>query len=47
MSSGELALDIDAHKGALWALAVRADGKGLMTGAADKYVRFWDFTVSQ
>ena len=46
MSSGELVLDLAAHEGAVWSLAVRPDGKGVMSGGADKVVKFWDFTVS-
>lgn len=39
-------MDEDAHDGAaVWSVAVRPDGKGFMTGGADKYVKFWDFTV--
>uniref|UniRef100_A0A7S3MHG5 Guanine nucleotide-binding protein subunit beta-like protein n=1 Tax=Spumella elongata TaxID=89044 RepID=A0A7S3MHG5_9STRA len=32
--------------GALWAIAIRPDGKGFMTGGADKKVTFWDFAVT-
>lgn len=34
-----------AHKEAVWSIAVRPDGKGFMTGSADKLVKFWDFTL--
>jgi U3 small nucleolar RNA-associated protein 12 len=44
-ASGELVVDQQAHAGAVWSLAVRPDGKGFMTGSADKEVKFWDFTV--
>jgi U3 small nucleolar RNA-associated protein 12 len=30
----------------VWSIAVRPDGKGFMSGGADKIVKFWDFTVS-
>lgn len=39
-------VDLQAHEGALWSLAVRPDGKGFVTASADKEVKFWDFTVS-
>ncbi|KAJ2747259.1 beta transducin [Coemansia sp. BCRC 34301] len=36
----------DAHDGtACWAIDVRVDGKGLVTGGADKCVKFWDFEL--
>jgi U3 small nucleolar RNA-associated protein 12 len=36
-----------AHEGAVWSIAVRPDGRGLVTGGADKCVKFWDFDVVQ
>lgn len=45
-ASGALVVDLQAHEGALWSLAVRPDGKGFVTASADKEVKFWDFTVS-
>lgn len=36
----------DAHSGsAIWSIAIRPDGKGFMTGSADKTVKFWNFQV--
>ena len=46
-ASGALVVDLQAHEGAVWSLAVRPDGKGFVTASADKEVKFWDFTVSQ
>ena len=37
----------DAHTGAVWALQVRPDGRGLVTGSADQSVKFFDFEVRQ
>ena len=37
----------DAHSGAVWALQVRPDGRGLVTGSADQSVKFFDFEVRQ
>lgn len=45
-STGEMTLDVEAHEGAVWSIAVRPDGRGLMSGGADKIVKFWDFTVT-
>ena len=32
-------------QGAIWSMAVRPDGKGFVTGSADKTVKFWDVSV--
>jgi U3 small nucleolar RNA-associated protein 12 len=46
-STGELAVDQEAHEGPVWSVALQPpDGKGFMSGGADKIVKFWDFTVS-
>ncbi|KAF9055211.1 WD40 repeat-like protein [Hymenopellis radicata] len=34
---------ISAHSGAVWSLHVRADGQALVSGSADKDVKFWEF----
>ena len=44
-ASGGIVVDLQAHEGAIWSLAVRPDGKGFVTASADKEVKFWDFTV--
>lgn len=33
---------IQAHESAVWSLHVRPDGKALVTGSADKDVKFWE-----
>ena len=39
-------VDQEAHEGAIWSVALQPpEGKGFMTGGADKIVKFWDFTV--
>ena len=45
-ASGGIVVDLQAHEGAIWSLAVRPDGKGFVTASADKEVKFWDFTVN-
>ncbi|BEJ00040.1 hypothetical protein CcaverHIS631_0410820 [Cutaneotrichosporon cavernicola] len=37
----------EAHKGPVWALHVRPDGRGLVSGSADKDVKFWDFEMRE
>ncbi|ODQ52305.1 WD domain, G-beta repeat-containing protein [Saitoella complicata NRRL Y-17804] len=36
-----------AHDGPVWSLQVHPDGKSLITGSADKQVKFWDIGVEQ
>lgn len=38
---------INAHERDIWSLAVQPDGKGLVTGSADKSAKIWDFKVVQ
>jgi U3 small nucleolar RNA-associated protein 12 len=38
---------ISAHEGAVWTLQVHPDGKSLITGSADKSVKFWNFEIVQ
>ncbi|KAF2682684.1 WD40 repeat-like protein [Lentithecium fluviatile CBS 122367] len=38
---------IAAHEGAVWTLQVHPDGKSLITGSADKTVKFWNFDIVQ
>lgn len=35
----------NAHAGTLWSMALRPDGTALMTGGADKEVRFWSLST--
>lgn len=36
-----------AHTGAVWGIHVRPDGRGLVSGSADKDVKFWDFEMKE
>jgi U3 small nucleolar RNA-associated protein 12 len=57
LKSGELALyDIAtstlmstyrAHTGSVWGISIRPDGRGLVSGSADKDVKFWDFEMRE
>lgn len=38
---------ISAHEGAVWTMKVHPDGKSLITGSADKSVKFWNFEIVQ
>lgn len=37
----------EAHKGPVWAVHVRPDGRGLVSGSADKDAKFWDFEMRE
>eukprot|EP00604_Paraphysomonas_vestita_P003932 CAMPEP_0174823890 /NCGR_PEP_ID=MMETSP1107-20130205/28452_1 /TAXON_ID=36770 /ORGANISM="Paraphysomonas vestita, Strain GFlagA" /LENGTH=464 /DNA_ID=CAMNT_0016048301 /DNA_START=1027 /DNA_END=2418 /DNA_ORIENTATION=+ len=46
-SNGEMIIDQEAHEGPIWSVALQPpEGKGFMTGGADKIVKFWDFTIN-
>ncbi|SCV00086.1 LAME_0G07426g1_1 [Lachancea meyersii CBS 8951] len=45
-SSTLLSTDV-GHTDAIWSLDITSDGKRLVTGSADKTVRFWDFQIEQ
>jgi U3 small nucleolar RNA-associated protein 12 len=34
-----------AHTSTVWGISLRADGKGLVSGSADKDIKFWDFEI--
>jgi len=36
-----------AHNGPIWGINVRPDGRGLVSGSADKDVKFWDFEMRE
>ncbi|KAM6970210.1 WD repeat-containing protein 3 [Aplochiton taeniatus] len=45
LASGSLMETIDAHNGALWSLCLAPDQRGIVTGGADKTVKFWEFEL--
>ncbi|KAF9975830.1 hypothetical protein BGZ73_000371 [Actinomortierella ambigua] len=45
LGSSSMIESIEAHEGAIWSLQVRPDRRGLVTGSADKDVKFWDFDL--
>ncbi|KAK7913686.1 hypothetical protein WMY93_013897 [Mugilogobius chulae] len=45
LASGSLLETVDAHGGALWSLCLAPDQRGIVTGGADKTVKFWDFEL--
>ncbi|RUP50042.1 WD40-repeat-containing domain protein [Jimgerdemannia flammicorona] len=45
IASSSLLEMIKAHEGPVWSLQVRPDKRGLVTGSADKDIKFWDFDM--
>ncbi|KAG0087088.1 hypothetical protein BGZ92_007602 [Podila epicladia] len=45
LGSSSMIESIEAHDGAIWSLQLRPDRRGLVTGSADKDVKFWDFDM--
>ncbi|XP_034418224.1 WD repeat-containing protein 3 isoform X2 [Cyclopterus lumpus] len=45
LASGSLLETVDAHKGSLWSVCLAPDQRGIVTGSADKTVKFWDFEL--
>ena len=42
LASASLVDTVKAHTGTLWSMHIRPGGRGLVTGGADKDVKFWD-----
>lgn len=45
LATSTLLETVDAHEGAIWTLDLTPDGKSLVTGSADKKIKFWDFKI--
>ncbi|XP_014852216.1 PREDICTED: WD repeat-containing protein 3 [Poecilia mexicana] len=45
LASGSLLETVDAHSGAVWSLCVAPDQRGIISGSADKTVKFWEFEL--
>ncbi|KAG8728474.1 hypothetical protein FRC12_021726, partial [Ceratobasidium sp. 428] len=43
LASSSLVQSIQAHSGAIWSLHVRSDKVAMVSGSADKDVKFWEF----
>lgn len=44
VAASELIESVSAHKGAVWSIQVRPDDLALVTGSADRDVKFWEYT---
>lgn len=45
VASSSLIEKVEAHEGSVWSLHVGSDGKTIVTGGADKTVKFWEIKV--
>ncbi|XP_061081662.1 WD repeat-containing protein 3 [Conger conger] len=45
LASGRLLETTDAHSGELWSICLSPDQRGIVTGGADKTVKFWEFEL--
>ncbi|XP_028250264.1 WD repeat-containing protein 3 [Parambassis ranga] len=45
LASGSLLETVEAHDGAVWSLCLAPDQRGIVSGSADKTVKFWDFEL--
>jgi U3 small nucleolar RNA-associated protein 12 len=47
LASSSLIEKIQAHTATVWSLHVRADEQALVSGSADKDVKFWEFEYKE
>lgn len=47
LNTGDIIQSLQAHKGSIWSVDVRMDGKGMMSGGADHNLCFWEFEIQQ
>ena len=47
VASSAMIESTQAHDGSIWTLQVHPDGKGVVTGSADKSAKFWNFQIVQ
>ena len=45
LSSNSLLEEIPAHEGAVWAVALFPDKRGMASGSADHTIKFWEFEL--
>ncbi|ESO84126.1 hypothetical protein LOTGIDRAFT_184187 [Lottia gigantea] len=47
IASGDLLEDLEAHNGTIYSISLSPDKRGILTGSADKTVKFWNFEFVQ
>lgn len=46
LNTGDVLQSLQAHKGAIWSIDIRQDGKGMVSGGADHNICFWEFDIT-
>ncbi|KAH3675474.1 hypothetical protein WICMUC_002763 [Wickerhamomyces mucosus] len=47
LATSQLLDSVQAHEGAIWSLDLFSNGQSMITGSADKSLKFWDFKIEQ
>lgn len=47
LAAGELTESVEAHQGPCWSLCFTPDKKVVVSGGADKMVKFWDIEINK
>lgn len=45
LASGHMLETLDGHDGAVWSISLAPDQRGIVSGSADKTVKFWEFEL--
>ena len=45
LNSGDIMQSLQAHKGSIWSVDVRRDGKGMVSGGSDHNICFWEISL--
>ncbi|XP_053396135.1 WD repeat-containing protein 3-like [Mercenaria mercenaria] len=45
IGSGSMLEQVEAHSGSLWSICMSPDKRGIVSGGADKLVKFWNFEL--
>lgn len=46
LNTGDIIQSLQAHKGSIWSVDIRQDGKGMVSGGADHNICFWEFDIN-
>lgn len=46
LNTGDVIQSLQAHKGSIWSVDIRQDGKGMVSGGADHNICFWEFDIN-
>jgi len=46
VGSSDMVEEVEAHEGPVWGISLTPDRRGVVTGSADKTVKFWEFELT-